>query len=187
MPSPDCPACLSLSLLPHAPSLQVGGLASFQWEVESEEEACGLCYTSGTTGPPKASLRRRRGCTPAQSSSRAAGRAREALAGAPGRRACVAGPARCRAKRLPLALFWHTCTLQGVLYSHRSNYLHAMVVALPDALDMRSSTAILAVVPLFHANRCSLFGATVGLPAPRRLCFFACSSVCVLNTRPAAR
>ncbi len=36
-----------------APALQAGNLAGFQWEALDENAACGLCYTSGTTGPPK--------------------------------------------------------------------------------------------------------------------------------------
>jgi fatty-acyl-CoA synthase len=39
-----------------------------------------------------------------------------------------------------------------VLYSHRSNYLHAFVVAMPDALDLRAGSTVLMVVPMFHAN-----------------------------------
>ena len=71
----------------------MGNLSGFRWAAVDEGAACGLCYTSGTTGRPK-----------------------------------------------------------GVLYSHRSNFLHSMVACLPDALDLKSSSTILAVVPLFHAN-----------------------------------
>ena len=42
--------------------------------------------------------------------------------------------------------------VQGVLYSHRSNFLHAMAVCLPDCLDVKSRSVILAIVPMFHAN-----------------------------------
>ncbi|MDZ4382063.1 MAG: 3-(methylthio)propionyl-CoA ligase [Parvibaculum sp.] len=65
----------------------------FKWAEVDENAACGLCYTSGTTGNPK-----------------------------------------------------------GVLYSHRSNVLHSMAANMGDALGMKSSDAILPVVPMFHAN-----------------------------------
>jgi len=41
---------------------------------------------------------------------------------------------------------------KGVLYSHRSNVLHAMMANNPDALGSRSKDTMLPVVPLFHAN-----------------------------------
>jgi acyl-CoA synthetase (AMP-forming)/AMP-acid ligase II len=39
-----------------------------------------------------------------------------------------------------------------VLYSHRSNYLHAMSTVLGDAVGLQSSDTVLMVVPMFHAN-----------------------------------
>ncbi len=65
----------------------------FAWKEFDENTACGMCYTSGTTGDPK-----------------------------------------------------------GVLYSHRSNVLHALISAQPDALGMSSNETIMPVVPMFHAN-----------------------------------
>ncbi len=65
----------------------------FAWAEVDENAACGLCYTSGTTGNPK-----------------------------------------------------------GVLYSHRSNVLHAMISATADAMGMRSVDCVMPVVPMFHAN-----------------------------------
>ncbi|RLQ87474.1 3-(methylthio)propionyl-CoA ligase [Notoacmeibacter ruber] len=65
----------------------------FQWVELDEDEAAGMCYTSGTTGNPK-----------------------------------------------------------GVLYSHRSNVLHAMIAALPDAMSLSANSVVLPVVPMFHAN-----------------------------------
>ena len=65
----------------------------FSWVEVEEAEACGMCYTSGTTGDPK-----------------------------------------------------------GVLYSHRSNVIHAMMAAMPDAMGISSRDVILPVVPMFHAN-----------------------------------
>ncbi|MGD9914681.1 MAG: fatty-acid--CoA ligase [Rhizobiaceae bacterium] len=41
---------------------------------------------------------------------------------------------------------------KGVLYSHRSNVLHAMLAALPDSMGISSRDVILPVVPMFHAN-----------------------------------
>ncbi|KAL4431736.1 hypothetical protein ABPG77_002952 [Micractinium sp. CCAP 211/92] len=92
---------------------ETANLTGFQWARLDENQACGLCYTSGTTGPPK-----------------------------------------------------------GVLYSHRANFLHAFIVSLPDALDLRSASSLLAVVPMFHANSWGLafaapmVGARLVLPGP---------------------
>ena len=41
---------------------------------------------------------------------------------------------------------------KGVVYSHRSNVLHSMISAVPDAMDASSRDIILPVVPMFHAN-----------------------------------
>lgn len=41
---------------------------------------------------------------------------------------------------------------KGVLYSHRSNVLHAMIAAMPDAMGLSSRDVVLPVVPMFHAN-----------------------------------
>jgi fatty-acyl-CoA synthase len=41
---------------------------------------------------------------------------------------------------------------KGVLYSHRSNVLHSMMAAQPDAMGLASADIILPVVPMFHAN-----------------------------------
>jgi len=50
-----------LSGLPAAPccyeellAAEAGGEARFRWVEVDEDDACGLCYTSGTTGRPKA-------------------------------------------------------------------------------------------------------------------------------------
>jgi acyl-CoA synthetase (AMP-forming)/AMP-acid ligase II len=59
---------------------------------------------------------------------------------------------------------------KGVLYSHRSTILHAYAVALPDVLDLRATSRILPVVPMFHVNAwgmpyaAALTGATLLLP-----------------------
>ena len=41
---------------------------------------------------------------------------------------------------------------KGVLYSHRSNLLHAMAMNAADALGLRATDRIVAVVPMFHVN-----------------------------------
>lgn len=41
---------------------------------------------------------------------------------------------------------------KGVLYSHRSTFLHAYAIALPDALALRAVDRLLPVVPMFHVN-----------------------------------
>jgi len=59
----------------------------------AEEDALGMCYTSGTTGKPK-----------------------------------------------------------GVIYTHRSTLLHAIVSAMPDTLCLSRADTVLPVVPMFHVN-----------------------------------
>jgi len=41
---------------------------------------------------------------------------------------------------------------KGVVYSHRSNVLHAMMACMPDAMSISARDVILPVVPMFHAN-----------------------------------
>ena len=58
---------------------------------------------------------------------------------------------------------------KGVLYSHRSSYLHSLAICLPDALGVCSDDIVLPVVPMFHANAwgmpyaCGLVGADLVL------------------------
>ena len=62
---------------------------------------------------------------------------------------------------------------KGVLYSHRSNVLHAMTSLRADMFGISSCDVVLSVVPLFHANCWSLgfatpmAGATMVLPGPK--------------------
>jgi fatty-acyl-CoA synthase len=63
------------------------------WGDFDENTACGLCYTSGTTGDPK-----------------------------------------------------------GVLYSHRSNFIHTLLTGQADVMGATSRDVILPIVPMFHAN-----------------------------------
>ena len=74
-------------------TLVEGSNADVAWGGFDENTACGLCYTSGTTGDPK-----------------------------------------------------------GVLYSHRSNYLHTLVGLQSDVLGVSALDTVLPVVPMFHAN-----------------------------------
>lgn len=84
------------------------------WGQFSEQQAAGLCYTSGTTGDPK-----------------------------------------------------------GVLYSHRSNYLHTLATIQPDVFALSATDVVLPIVPMFHANAwgltfsCPAVGAKLVLPGGR--------------------
>jgi fatty-acyl-CoA synthase len=63
----------------------------FEWAEVDENDACAMCYTSGTIGQPK-----------------------------------------------------------GVLYSHRSTYLHALGIMMPNAGDICANDKVLLIVPQFH-------------------------------------
>ncbi len=41
---------------------------------------------------------------------------------------------------------------KGVLYSHRSNFLHTLITMQPDVMGLSQKDVILPVVPMFHAN-----------------------------------
>jgi fatty-acyl-CoA synthase len=45
---------------------------------------------------------------------------------------------------------------KGVLYSHRSNVLHGLMVNQPDVFGLTSEDIIMAIVPMFHANAWAL-------------------------------
>ena len=62
---------------------------------------------------------------------------------------------------------------KGVLYSHRSNCLHALMSIQPDLFNLRAVDVILPIVPMYHANAWGLafsapmVGAKLVLPGPR--------------------
>jgi fatty-acyl-CoA synthase len=62
---------------------------------------------------------------------------------------------------------------KGVLYSHRSNYLHAMMTLQPDALNLSGRDCVLLLVPMYHANAWSvvysapMIGAKLVLPGQK--------------------
>ena len=40
---------------------------------------------------------------------------------------------------------------KGVMYTHRSTYLHTMAVAMTDVMNLSATDAVCAIVPMFHA------------------------------------
>ena len=62
---------------------------------------------------------------------------------------------------------------KGVLYSHRSNYIHTLTMLQPDVMGLSVRDTVLAVVPMFHANAwglafsCPAVGAKMVMPGPK--------------------
>jgi fatty-acyl-CoA synthase len=108
MAAVDFPGALCFETLIEAASARI------TWGGFDENTACGLCYTSGTTGDPK-----------------------------------------------------------GVLYSHRSNFLHCLSSLQSDVMGISSLDVVLGVVPMFHANAwglafsCPAIGAKLVMPGAR--------------------
>ncbi len=108
-PLPDDPRLLDYDALLAATPPHAGS-----FEIEDENLACGLCYTSGTTGDPR-----------------------------------------------------------GVLYSHRSTVLHALMLMTAGNLGIQEADVVMPVVPMFHADAWGLpyaaifAGATLVLPGTR--------------------
>ncbi len=107
-------APIKLAKKPLAYETLISGRGDFAWPALDEETACGLCYTSGTTGQPK-----------------------------------------------------------GVLYSHRSNVLTALMAGQRAGLRMGPLDRMMPVVPMFHANGWAIpflapiSGASLIMPGPR--------------------
>jgi fatty-acyl-CoA synthase len=62
---------------------------------------------------------------------------------------------------------------KGVLFNHRSTVLHTYACGLKDSMDLGRQDAVLAVVPMFHANAwglpytCPMVGSRMVLPGPK--------------------
>ena len=54
---------------------------------------------------------------------------------------------------------------KGVVYSHRSSFLHTLAAMTVDSVGVREADRILPVVPMFHANAWGLAQAAVGAGA----------------------
>jgi fatty-acyl-CoA synthase len=62
---------------------------------------------------------------------------------------------------------------KGVMYSHRSNFLHTLITLQPDVMGLSQKDVILPVVPMFHANAWGVAfsapgaGAKIVMPGPK--------------------
>lgn len=83
----------------------------------------------------------------------------------------------------PAAMCYTTATTglpKGVVYSHRSIYLHSLMEALPDVLGLSERDVVMPVVPMFHVLAwglpftCTWLGAKLVMPGrvltPEALC-----------------
>ena len=61
---------------------------------------------------------------------------------------------------------------KGVLYSHRSTWLHSLILQTTGTFALRESDVVLPVVPMFHANAwglpygCMMAGSDLVMPGP---------------------
>ena len=91
--------------------------SAYTWDIQDENWAMGLCYTSGTQGEPR-----------------------------------------------------------GVLYTHRSMFLHTLAVNQADVFGLTEADVVLPLVPMFHAMAwglpyaCMFAGTDMVLPGPKPKC-----------------
>lgn len=62
---------------------------------------------------------------------------------------------------------------KGVVYSHRSTFLHSVMGALPNVMDLDGGDVVMPIVPMFHVNAwgspysCPMVGAKLVFPGPK--------------------
>jgi fatty-acyl-CoA synthase len=77
------------------------------------------------------------------------------LRGRPVDDAVGATPWGCFSEETPCGLCYTSGTTgnpKGVLYSHRSNFLHTFMTLQPDMMGLSATDTVLPIVPMYHAN-----------------------------------